>query len=93
MNIFAGALLLSTFIEGLLSYIFGENKNPKYNNRDYIKYTSLALGVIVANLYKIDILSVTGLMPIHEIVGYCISGLIIGRGSNYLNDFVSVLKK
>lgn len=92
MDIIVGAFLLATFVEGLITYLLG--KTDEYAGpREWIKYLSLALGVVVSLLYRVDILAATGLVAIHPIVGYVVSGLIIGRGSNYLNDFVSLFKK
>lgn len=91
MEIIAGALLLATLVEGLITYLLG--KGDGYAPREYIKYVSLLFGVIVAVLYRVDIFMLAGLVPIHPVVGYVTSGLVIGRGSNYLNDFVSLFKQ
>ena len=92
MEIVTGAFLLATFVEGLVTCLLGKS-DERTGPREWIKYISLVLGVAIACLYRVDILAATGLIAIHPIVGYVVSGLIIGRGSNYLNDFVSVFKK
>lgn len=90
MEIISGSILLATFVEGLITYLFGPNN--ELSSREWIKYVSLFFGVVVSVLYQVDILASTGLVAIHPVVGYVISGLVIGRGSNYLNDFVSFFK-
>lgn len=85
-----GIVLLATFIEGLISYIFGGADGKE---RAWIKYITLIVGVIVSLLYKVDIFAMVGLTAINPIVGYIMSGLVIGRGSNYLNDFIGLMRK
>lgn len=92
MEVIAGAFLLATFVEGLITYLFGKSEGQQ-GPREWIKYISMGMGVVMAMLYEVDILAATGLVAIHPLIGYAVSGLIIGRGSNYLNDFVSVFKK
>lgn len=89
MTIAIGIFFLATFIEGLTEYLFsGFNSAQRY-----LKYVALALGVICAIFYKIDLLaSLAGLNGTTPIIGYIISGLIMGRGSNYLNDIISKLR-
>ena len=91
MDNFIGIILLSTLIEGLITYLFGktsENMPP----RPWLKYVSLGLGVLASIAYKIDILALVGLSSFMPVVGYVMSGLIIGRGSNYLNDILTLVK-
>jgi hypothetical protein len=85
-----GILLLATLIEGTITYIFG--KTSETESRPWLKYVSLAFGVAAAIAYKIDILAATGLVSQWVIVGYIVSGLIIGRGANYVNDLVTLIK-
>ena len=84
-----GLLLLATLIEGTITYLTGEN-SPY--TRPYLRYVSLALGIAAAVLYKADILLAVGLKGVTPWVGYVLTGVIIGRGSNYLNDFVTLIK-
>lgn len=91
MEAVAGIFILATLIEGLITYIFGESNDSP--TRPYIKFVSLAFGIIVSIIYRIDILSMGGLVTSIPLAGYVISGLIIGRGSNYVNDIVSFVKK
>jgi hypothetical protein len=85
-----GILLLATFVEGLINYLFGEGTGE---GRSWIKYVSLVAGVLVAIAYKVDIFVMAGLNPVFPAIGYIVTGIVIGRGSNYLNDFVGLLRK
>lgn len=88
MNII-GILLLSTLIEGTLTYIFGESTET---SRPWLRYVSLVLGVVAAIAYQIDIPAMAGLVAVNAYVGYVVSGLIIGRGANYINDIFALIQ-
>lgn len=82
-----GLLLLATLVESFSEYVFGKVEKMK----PFIMYIALVLGVGVALAYKVDILAMFSLHA-NPYVGYVISGLIIGRGSNYLNDIISAVR-
>lgn len=85
----AGIILLATLIEGLITYLFGEEAK----GRTYLRYLSLGLGIIFAIAYSLDIPSMVGLTTQYPLVGYVASGLIIGRGANYLNDILKFIQQ
>lgn len=89
MNI-VGILLLATLIEGTITFLFGED--PAYP-RPWLRYVSLVLGVIAAFAYQIDIPGMVGLVAISPVANYVVSGLIIGRGANYINDIFTLIQK
>lgn len=82
-------LLLATLVEGFTEYLFGEVQSAK----PYLRYIALALGVGVSLAYGIDILGILGLVSPFPLVGQIISGLILGRGSNYVNDIMTSFTK
>jgi hypothetical protein len=86
MNIL-GILALATLVEGFVEYAFGKIVQLQ----PFLIYISLLLGVGVSIAYHVDILAELGLHGA-PIVGYIISGVIIGRGSNYANDIISLVK-
>ncbi len=88
MEIIIGVTLLAVLVEGLVQYILGESMET----RPYLKYVALILGVAVAVAYKIDIPSMVGLATDFTVVNYIISGIVIGRGSNYTNDIITSFK-
>lgn len=97
METLAGIFFLTTLIEGLITYVFGtakiEGESGEKKERPYIRYVSLALGVAAAFAYGIDIPAMAGLVSQYSFVGYLVSGLVIGRGSNYVNDILGSLRK
>lgn len=85
-----GILLLATLIEGLITYVFGESSdNP---STPWIRYVSLVLGIGAAVAYQVDIPAMAGLVSPFPYVSYVVSGLIIGRGANYLNDIIALIR-
>lgn len=84
----ASILFLATFIEGFVQYLFSKDGVAQ----PYLKYIALVFGVVLAVAYKVDIPSMLGLVTDYGIVNYILSGVIIGRGSNYVNDVVSAVR-
>lgn len=88
MEFIAVIFLFAMLVESLTEYVFGGISKLA----PYLKYIALLVGVAVSVLYKIDVLfALFGLQSI-PVVGWIISGLIIGRGSNYVNDFISLAR-
>jgi len=81
--------LLAILVEGIIEYFVSDTTKIQ----PWIKYVSATFGITVAVLYKVDILSELGAVSDIPYVGSVITGLIIGRGSNYLNDFISKIRK
>lgn len=75
--------ILSTLVEGLVEY-FGAPLPSKYK-----PYAAAVLGVIVCVGYNADLLATLGFPAIFPYAGAVLTGLVIGRGSNYVNDLVS----
>jgi len=90
MNDLLGILFLATLLEGFITYLFGEGQGEQ---RNYLKYVSLAFGIIVAVAYKIDIPAMVGLISPYPFVSFILSGLVLGRGSNYVNDLIGSFRK
>lgn len=78
-------------VEGTITHLFGESTEE--NQKQWLRYVALAFGVVVSFAYQIDILADLGVTATAPWVGYITTGLIIGRGSNYVNDFVSKLRR
>ncbi len=85
-----GILFLATLLEGFIAYLFGEGQGEK---RNYLKYVALVFGTIMAVSYKIDIPAMVGLTSPYPFVSFILSGLVIGRGSNYVNDLIGSFRK
>lgn len=92
MQELTGILLLSTFVEATVEY-FVASLFDKNGYRRYIPYVAAVLGIALCVAYQVDILvMVVGLTPIHPAIGWVVSGLIVSRGSNFLNDLVSLVR-
>jgi len=85
----ASVFVLAILVEGIIQY-FVTNENKK---QPWLKYVAAVLGVVICIAYKADILLSLGLVSAFPFVGEVATGLIIGRGSNYLNDFISKVRK
>lgn len=78
-------LLFGFLVESLVEYIFSEWAGK------YVKYISLGVGVALAVVYQLDLIAaLTGLSVPYA--GCVFTGLIIGRGANYINDIVDFLR-
>lgn len=53
-----------------------------------LRYIAALVGVALAIAYRADLLALFGLVAWSPWIGYVVTGLIIGRGANYLNDVV-----
>lgn len=84
-----GIIFLAFFVEGLIEYLFAKEDGGK---QPALRYVALLVGVALATAYKVDILAMVGLTTTIPIIGYIVSGIIIGRGSNYVNDVTSMLR-
>jgi hypothetical protein len=96
------SLTLAFLNESMVEYLFGTvfDKVPSLEPyRWLLMYVAAATGVGMAFYYQLDLISliqqgVLGLelAPVTPI-GMVLTGLGIGRGANYLNDFVSRFQK
>lgn len=86
--VFALTFLTESFTEYVFGTIF--NKIPKIEPYKWtLMYLAMAAGIGLAFYYTIDLIAM--IPPGSEIttVGIVLSGLAIGRGSNFLHQFVS----
>lgn len=84
--------VLAALSEGFTEY-FIVPLLKKASAAEYAKYVALVVGVALCAAYQVDILQdLVGLIPFHPVIGWVLSGCIIGRGSNYLNDFVDFVR-
>lgn len=77
--------VLAVFVEGVIEYFVSDSSKKQ----PWLKYVSALFGIVVCMAYKIDLLALLGAVTPYAIVGQIFTGLIIGRGSNYLNDFIT----
>ena len=91
-------LALATIAEALVEHLFAPIVDARaetepvdaWNWRPIVlRYTSLFLSVLLAITYRADLLLLLNLTPPWPWVGWVITGLLIGRGSNFIHDFAS----
>lgn len=85
------ALALAFMAESMVEYIFGEVADHFEKIAPYkwlLMYIALAAGVGMAFWYQVDLISlITG--DGVTVLGNILTGLAIGRGANFVHDFVS----
>lgn len=81
-------LALAFLSESLTEYFFGDLLSALGIPTSYLKYIAALVGVALALLYGLDALrdffSLSARLPL---VGEVLTGLILGRGANYVHDF------
>lgn len=93
-GLLVAAFMLAFIAEGTTEYLFAEPLT-KLTSATWAstatKYISLLVGVALAFGFGLDVLRVVapGLTPVAPWVGVILTGVLIGRGSNFLNDFVT----
>lgn len=81
----ATVFAFSTLNESIIEYMFGSVKPL----RPYLPLMALASAVLLTFTYQINILStLLGIESNSPFLDFLLSGFIISRGSNYLNDLV-----
>lgn len=86
---FTFIFILAVLVEGLIQYFVSNPDKPQR----WLQYVSALLGILVCVAYKADMLAGLGLVSPYPFIGEVLTGLVIGRGSNYLNDFISKIRK
>lgn len=75
----------TTLNEAIIEYFFGSVKQI----RPYLPLLALLSAIILAFVYEVNIfVSLLGLSSNSPFLDYILSGFIISRGSNFVNDFV-----
>lgn len=85
-------LALAVFVEGTVEYLFAA-LFKRYNITEFLKYVAVFLGIFACIGYQVDVFTVLGLsfVAVSPIVSYIVSGVLIGRGSNVINDLVDLM--
>lgn len=84
------AVILSFLTESMTEFLFGQAfKNiPKLTPLSWtLQYVAAGTGVTLAMFYQIDLIALTT-NDLPTVIGMILTGLTIGRGSNYLHQFV-----
>lgn len=75
-------MVLSIIVEAIIEYL---GKPLPSTIKPYI---AAALAVVVCVAYQADVLALVGLPAAPYRIGAILTGLVIGRGSNYLADIL-----
>lgn len=78
-------LALTVLTEGIIEYL-GTPIPARFK-----PYAAALLSTVVCLLYNADLLAPLGYAAVVPHVGAVLTGLVIGRGSNYVNDLISRL--
>ena len=77
-------LMFATLNESLIEYFFGSNEKL----RAYLPTLALATGIFLAIAYNLNLFSVFfGFESVSPVLDNILSGFVISRGSNFVNDF------
>ena len=75
----------ATLNESIIEYLFGSIERM----RPYLPLLALSSAIFLTFTYQINIfVSLLGLQSGSPFLDYLLSGFIISRGSNFVNDFV-----
>lgn len=83
-GILLALLVAAALVEGFVEFAFGKVLNDPWPG-----YIALALGVAVCVIWQLDLLAELGMVAIIPFAGQVATGILVGRGSNYLHDFVA----
>ena len=87
-----GIMFLAVLLEGTLAFLLGKS-DESTGPREWVKYVSLVGGIALSIAYRVDIPSMVGLSTAVPLVNFIVSGIVIGRGSNYVNDIITSFTK
>ena len=86
------ALLLAFLVENLVEYLVGPLLDWIGNQTGFgfgRRYVAAGVGVALCVAYGLDILGGFGFQCGSPLIGLVISGLVIGRGSNFMHDLIA----
>lgn len=86
---FAQLIVVAILVEAVWENIKITYDKKKFN---ISMIGSLVLGIIICVVFKIDIFPIVGLNAIIPFVGSILTGIIVSRGSNFVNDLLKRLK-
>jgi len=85
-----GILCAAVIVEALITYIKTFIVDGKFQ---WQLLVAIALGVLVAIAYKLDLLALVGMVSNIPYIGYVLTGVLISRGSNYVFDLVKLISE
>lgn len=78
--------ILAFLCESLTEYLFDNSKLKPYQ-----KYLAMAFGVLLTIGFDADFFQqILGMETSVPYLGHVLTGLVVGRGANYLHDFATL---
>ena len=97
-----GILVLATIAEAIVEHIFApilDARDPNEMEPEPVqvlnwkalalRYVSVLIGVGLCLLYQVDLLAYFDLVSPWPFAGWIITGILIGRGANFIHDFAT----
>ena len=97
-----GILVLATIAEELVEYLFAPIMDAHGHNAmqpepsgvlDWrglaLRYAAALIGIALCIVYQADLLVLFNLTSPWPWVGWVVTGILIGRGSNFIHDFAT----
>lgn len=81
-------IFFAIITEAIVTYV----DSALINDFSFKLVLSLTFGVLISIAYKLDIPEYFNIKSNIPFIGNLITGIIISRGSNYVADFLSILK-
>lgn len=85
---FFGLVFLAIVIEGIISYVKTFFVDGRFQWQILV---AIALGILVAMAYQVDLFAIVGLTSVIPYVGFVLTGILISRGSNYIFDLIRLI--
>ena len=88
MTQFLILFIFAILVEALINMTLGEVPTPKW-----VKLVaSIALGITVCIVWKVGIIGLLGIEGGIPVFDYVVTGIVISRGSNIVNDILTRIK-
>lgn len=88
MTQFLILFVLAILVEAIINMTIGDIPTPSWVK----KVASIVLGIGVCIVYKVGLIALLGIEGGIPVVDYIATGIIISRGSNFLNDLLTRIK-
>lgn len=85
MEKFFNVILIAFVIEGVVTYVKTWFVDGDFKWQQLV---TVAFGILIAVAYDIDLIAQLGAVSIIPFLGNALTGVLISRGSNYVNDFI-----
>lgn len=89
MDVLVLALILATLIERFIQMVL---KPAMPQVAPFAAYVGILLGIALAVIFNVDLFAALGLHSVYPLAGAIASGFVLGGGSHYLNDSISLIR-